>query len=55
MIGTNDVTVKRKTPTDIADSVISFSRKCKDAGINEVIISSIVCRKISIFQLKLIK
>ena len=32
---------------------MSVGRKCKDAGINEVIISSIVRRKISRFQMKI--
>ena len=40
-IGTSDVTLKRKTPTEIARTIISVGRKCKDAGINGVIISSI--------------
>ena len=52
-VGTNDVTMKRKTPTNIADSIISVGRKCKDAGINEVIISSIVWRYSSRFQMKI--
>ena len=52
-MGTNDVTVKRKNPTDIIDSIMSVGRKCKDADINEVIISSIVCRKSSRFQMKI--
>ena len=52
-VGTNDVTVKRKNPTDIIDSIMSVGRKCKDADINEVIISSIVCRKSSRFQMKI--
>ena len=32
---------------------MSVGRKCKDAGINEAIISSIVCRKSSRFQMKI--
>ena len=32
---------------------MSVGRKCKDADINEVIISSIVCRKSSRFQMKI--
>ena len=43
----------RKTPTNIADSLISVNRKYKDAGINGVIVSSIVDRKSSRFQMKI--
>ena len=52
-LGTNDVTMERKTPIYIADFIISVGRKCKDAGINEVIISSIVRRRSSRFQMKI--
>ena len=33
-VGNNNVTVKRKAPIDIAVSIISVGRKCKDTGIN---------------------
>ena len=49
------VTVNRKTPANIADSIISVGRKCKDGGKNEVISSSIVHRKSSRFQMKINK
>ena len=48
-VGINVVIVKRKTPIDIADSIISVGRKCKDSGINEVIVSSITRTKRSRF------
>ena len=48
-VGINVVIVKRKTPIDIADSILSVGRKCKDTGINEVIISSISRKKRSRF------
>ena len=50
-VGNKDVNVKRKTPTDTADSIIG--RKCKDAGINQVTVSSIVHRNRSRFQMKI--
>ena len=40
-------------PTDIADSIISVGRKCKDTHINEVILSIIVRRKSPRFQTKI--
>ena len=52
-IGSNDDTAKRKTPTNIANSIISVGRKCKDVGTNDVIISSIVHRKSFRFQMKI--
>ena len=54
-VGINVVIVKTKTPIDIADSIISVGRKCKDADINEVIISSITRTKRSRFQMKINK
>ena len=45
--------MKRKLPTDIADSIISVGRKCKDTGINEVIVFSIVHRMSSRFDMKI--
>lgn len=54
-VGINVVIVKRKTPIDIADSILSVGRQCKDGGINEVIISSITRTKRSRFQMKINK
>ena len=45
--------MKRKIPVDIGDSIIFVGRKSKDAGINEVIVSSIVHRKRSKFQMEI--
>ena len=44
-VGTNDVSTKRKRPSDIADSILSVGKKCWDTGIRNVAISSLVCRK----------
>ena len=33
-VGTNNFIVKRKAPIDIAVSIISVGRKCKDTSIN---------------------
>ena len=52
-VGINGVTVQRKTPTYTVDSIRFVGRKCKYAGINEVIVSSVVRRKTSRFQMKI--
>ena len=49
----NDVTVKRKFPTNTADSIITVGRKCEDASVNGVIAFSTLHRKISRFQMKI--
>ena len=45
--------MKRKTSTDISDSIKSVSRKCKDECVNDVAASSIVYKKSSRFQMKI--
>ena len=41
-MGTNDVSAKRKRPSDVVDSIISVGKKCQDTGVRNVMISSLV-------------
>ena len=52
-VGTNDVSAKRKRPSDIADSIISVGKKCRDTGVRNVMISSLVQRKSHRLQAKI--
>ena len=45
-VGTNDVSAKRKRPSDISDSIISVVKNCRDTGVRNVMISSLVHRKV---------
>ena len=45
--------MKRKFPTNTADSIITVGRKCEDASVNGVIAFSTLHRKISKFQMKI--
>ena len=47
------MSAKRKRPSDIADSIISVSKKCQDTGVRNVMISSLVCRKSPRLQAKI--
>ena len=47
-IGTNDVSNLRfhdRKPKEVTDEIIQIGSKCRENGVNEVFISSIVCRK----------
>ena len=55
-VGTNDVlSAKRKMPSDIADSIISVDKKCRDTTIRNVLISSLLRRKSPRLQTKKMK
>ena len=54
-VGTNDMPAKRKGPSDIADSIVSVGKKCRDTGVRNVMISSLVCRKSPRLQAKINK
>ena len=49
-VGTNDLSAKRKRPSDIADSSISVGKKCR--GVRNVVISSLVRTKSPRLQAK---
>ena len=44
-VGTNDIPDKQKSTKDISDSIINIGMKCRDRGVNSIIISSITRRK----------
>ena len=46
-IGTNDITNRRenKSVDEIVQSVIDVAKTCRNKGVNEVFISSLLCRK----------
>ena len=52
-VGTNDVSAKRKIPSDITDSIISVGKKCRDTGVRNVMISGLVRRKSPRLQAKI--
>ena len=44
--GTNDISFRStKSPKDIAASILQIGTKCRDAGVNNILISSITKRK----------
>ena len=51
-VGTNDVSAKRKRPSDIADSIMIVGKKCHYTGVRNIIVSSLVCRKSPSVQTK---
>ena len=54
-VGTHDVSAKRKKPSDIADSFISVGKMCRDTGVRNVMIFSLVHRKSPRHQAKINK
>ena len=43
-IGCNDIANKQLTENEIAEWIVKIGRQCKESNVNDVFISSLICR-----------
>ena len=43
-IGCNDIGNKQLTENEIAEWIVKIGRQCKESNVNDVFISSLICR-----------
>ena len=44
LIGCNDISYKQLAETEIAECIVKKCRQCKESNVNDVFISSLICR-----------